>query len=733
MKEFSIFFALFSSFYIIVSQSIYSYSKEFIFQKLNNLTETEENLNNIINNISKLFDEAYAFNELSKNPPQPEFNKNYYKKINIQEKLKAINTKNINFYKFYQEVRKVTDSLEDYHITLNLDISSKLNLKEIFIFGPLNLTVQEFENKPRIFGKFLVSEEEFNFILPYFKNNETMYKIIKKNINIPIESINGIDPFEYIINFGGDYKKLKNPQATFSAKYKFFAQLGIINLLEYPLSIEDFSNFTVIYDNKDNFTTEYIFLSNIPLDNENNKNKLLINEPKLLLKNIFNKNNTDINKIKFNLNDNKIKWEYDYLGLFKCAVDEDNKVNLYFISSFISFFSIKEYIETIQNCSKLFDNNIYPIILVNNFNSGGIIYISQYLLELLCPRIAINIYGAIRKTEIIKDTTDFKEFLKSLNDNEKCDSLDYQKLIKNENKINYNDDISDILLGPLIFQGKEFRKKINSIKKNLKNKRKPTDILIYTDGYTYSAGALLIKYIQYYGGGITAGYFPYPKLENNIFDSGLSATNLFTSNNLDKLDIKEYKTLKNNYNITLEFPGIQTFFNPNDLSHPLEYEITPVDEIVNIYNPEIEYKAFINESLKIFEKYKTKCNPKNMKLVLVTDECDKIFENNYTHGGYECGENGFWTKNCVASYCDIGYIFDFNTKRCIIDICSNNSNNNKNSDFNIFFIIFLFSILIIIIIIILIFFIKIKSNKNKDYNEINSIEKQNLVESDNSN
>ena len=90
MKEISIFFALFSSFYIIVSQSIYSYSKEFIFQKLNNLTETEENLNNIINNIFKIFDEAYAFNELSKNPPQPEFNKNYYKKINIQEKLKAI-------------------------------------------------------------------------------------------------------------------------------------------------------------------------------------------------------------------------------------------------------------------------------------------------------------------------------------------------------------------------------------------------------------------------------------------------------------------------------------------------------------------------------------------------------------------------------------------------------------------------------------------------------------------
>ena len=48
---------------------------------------------------------------------------------------------------------------------------------------------------------------------------------------------------------------------------------------------------------------------------------------------------------------------------------------------------------------------------------------------------------------------------------------------------------------------------INNHKKKLKNKRKPTDILIYTDGYSFSAASTFIKYIQYYGGGIVVGFF----------------------------------------------------------------------------------------------------------------------------------------------------------------------------------------------------------------------------------
>ena len=199
----------------------------------------------------------------------------------------------------------------------------------------------------------------------------------------------------------------------------------------------------------------------------------------------------------------------------------------------------------------------------------------------------------------------------------------------------------------------------------------------------------------------------------------------------------------------------------------MEYEVTPVDEIVEIY-PKYEntynilneegYESFINESLKIFEKYKTKCNPKNNKLLLLTSDCDGKFRNNYTHGGYKCNENGTWSQECVPSYCDIGFIFDHTKHKCVIDICSDSkpeydpdpenetepysdsgSENNeesqnkseelsffsfKNTIFLILFIVFCLIIISLIIIVIVCIRIK-RGNINK---EINSIDDMNLDE-----
>ena len=110
--------------------------------------------------------------------------------------------------------------------------------------------------------------------------------------------------------------------------------------------------------------------------------------------------------------------------------------------------------------------------------------------------------------------------------------------------------------------------------------------------------------------------------------------------------------------------------------------VTPVDEIVDIYEKfdESVYDMFINESLKIFERYKIECNSKNKKLVLVSSECDGSFKNKYTHGGYECGDNGLWSKKCVPSYCDIGYIFDHKEHKCIIDICSDKQEGQEEEE-----------------------------------------------------
>ena len=114
-------------------------------------------------------------------------------------------------------------------------------------------------------------------------------------------------------------------------------------------------------------------------------------------------------------------------------------------------------------------------------------------------------------------------------------------------------------------------------------------------------------------------------------------------------------------------PAIQYFYGDFDYKYPLEYSVTPVDERVGIYEyfKANTYQLFIDEAKRILDKYKTQCNPKNKKLVLVSNECDNKFENEYTHGGYECGDDGKWTNNCVPSYCDPGYVFSYNTRKCV--------------------------------------------------------------------
>ena len=62
--------------------------------------------------------------------------------------------------------------------------------------------------------------------------------------------------------------------------------------------------------------------------------------------------------------------------------------------------------------------------------------------------------------------------------------------------------------------------------------------------------SLFLKFLQYYGGAITAGYFPNPNLNNIPYDSGSSASSLFTYKILQSFDIEKYKILEN-YNYYL--------------------------------------------------------------------------------------------------------------------------------------------------------------------------------------
>ena len=690
MKFFPIF--LFLIFYNQInyccSAYTYVYSIEEIYKILNNIKAEESDLKIIIDSFIALFNEAYAYTEVAKNPPQPSFNSTYYEKVDIINGLKNIPIKNTTMFKFYQELKLLFDKLGDQHLTINIQTSS---LKNLFFECPIQLAIRENNYKFKMFGKVRPTEDNYQ----YFRNKEEVFNIIKKNLDVPITKINGKDPFDYITEFGGSYEKFKSPQGTFRFKMYEQQRRNSRNFFDYPLPPEEFYNFTVEYQNGDNFTTDFViysyskitqnsinndvksFIENIKKKKEANitdvyKDIITFGSKKLFEKLYGNEKNTKLSFAE------SMKWDFKYLDEIACKVDESKKINIYAVLSFGTSIS-NNYINTVSECTRLFDGNIYPIMVVNILNGGGLLDNSQYLIETVSPRTTVNIYSAFRNKGLFKDTTFGNLIVNTFLDIDTCESLSYRAFKKKSKNVNYGNSVSDDILGPIFLSGMNVRRQVRNIKDQLKNPRKPTDIILFTDGFSYSATSLFLKFLQYYGGAITVGYYPNPNLENIPYDSGLSPSSILTQDSLGNLDASGLNKLKN-YNYSFVLTGSQTFYTPNDFTHPLEYEVTPVDEKVNIYiqdsddaydriNNKENYEAFIEHALGIIKKYKTQCNKDNKKLLLVTEECDGQFENSYTHGGYVCGDNGVWTQTCVASYCDFGYVFDHTKKKCIVDVC----------------------------------------------------------------
>ena len=94
-----------------------------------------------------------------------------------------------------------------------------------------------------------------------------------------------------------------------------------------------------------------------------------------------------------------------------------------------------------------------------------------------------------------------------------CQNATYDYLIKDQITVNYSDsNLSQIFY----ISNSTIHNEIESIRQTMKNKRKPTDILVLTDGYSFSSVGLYIKYLHKMGGAILAGYFGNP-YSNEVF------------------------------------------------------------------------------------------------------------------------------------------------------------------------------------------------------------------------
>ena len=360
------------------------------------------------------------------------------------------------------------------------------------------------------------------------------------------------------------------------------------------------------------------------------------------------------------------------------------------------------------------NKNNYPIIVIQDLNNGGEGFYAYILAKILN-------FNLIKSKEIgsYKFNEKTKEFLKNdeIYNLNNCKTEKLEKYFNNPSIDNYGNNIihkrTNFFYGFNLFGMHYYLR--NYTRKN----RKPTEILIYTDGYSFSSSSIFIKDIQEYGNGIIVGYNGNPsnKNKNDKFDSSQSPTAVIQIKNLNK---KYYNNLRK-YNINMNIPYYEMFndnYQNNNIIHiPREYEITKIDERSSIYGyyDDERYEEFIKEGLSIINKYNNTdyCNKDNQKLLFISEKCK--FENSYTFGGYACDKNGKWNKtNCQKSYCDEGYFFDNYKNKCVKDPCYRN--------IRLYFILGFIGVIILIIIIVLIIYFYKKKNKKIDSNiEINLV------------
>ena len=354
-----------------------------------------------------------------------------------------------------------------------------------------------------------------------------------------------------------------------------------------------------------------------------------------------------INKLK----DDKDMWDLQSEDeTIKCRVDNENQVNVFYQSSFGPE-DFNNYEDIMYKCFSKFYSNDFKIIVIEDRNGGGYTELCIPFTQYLRPKISKPSITALKSTQL--NLKNFFRTDENLNPKTCFPYTEEDNILDGPEDI-YNDGIDEVIHKRTkdielfnIFEKKILEKKRVEYLKTGKTK-KPTDILVFTDGYSFSCTSIFIKGLQVYGHGIIVGYNTRPGLDKSDFDASQSNSAVETFDISE--NVQNLRKLGFNSHITFAEE-----FEPNDKETPktpMEFLIYPVDEISTIYKAynDNRYQRFMDEAKRIFTKYEKECNPANNFLYKETEECDSKINIPKAHGGYICGEDGKWdTNQCIAS------------------------------------------------------------------------------------
>ncbi|ELP85297.1 hypothetical protein EIN_085090 [Entamoeba invadens IP1] len=682
------------------------YDVEAAFSCIDSVIIDADKATRMLADITAIF-ETYVYKDILHAPPEIEGHPNYYQKVDIDAMLKKIDTSEQPVYTFYQNIQNVFAATHDLHLSFRLT-SDKNNT---YYFDNFYATL------PFYFD--IINEGKSVVLFPSTQIKPYGGVIpdeIIANENVPITSINDLDPLAYIRNFAESYTFLKSSFGRFTYAME---TLQFKKLSSTPLDIDYLKTpIKIVFSNGNTANVNYQMLyapvsslskaaQNIVREKEQGKTV----EP-IMVSDIFGKLKRDDKAFDFESADGNLAC--------KTYTEQDKTtINVIVLKTFYPQSQVDNFYATFNSCIAQIDNNNGPIAMILPMNGGGYGDLESNIENLLAPFEDTNLIGSVR----ISPGAEFcvkHEYGAGMYDPETC---------KIRYDIDSNDTIGDWYTEPVVnwYQGySHIRSQVSLLvpenmlaARFVKNPRNPDQVMLFSDGYCYSACALLTKGMFERGSAINVGYEGDPEGDVSAFDCGQSPTAVI---GMDEMGLQEGDELATygGFMRTSFYEYFKFNLHYNEEVIPREFTLSPVDERIHIYKySEDKLPEFVDAARTIYEKYQTQCNPNNKLLTKYSKDCDSVITIEHAHGGYICGDDGKWSQTCRAAYCDVGYKFDMFNSVCVKDACDKEQSSSVSSEDSgledwAIALIFLSCVVVIAIILALIVIVAIYLTKKKE-------------------
>jgi len=363
----------------------------------------------------------------------------------------------------------------------------------------------------------------------------------------------------------------------------------------------------------------------------------------------------------------------DMRGEKQVPCEHKDGMNFITVNTFLPS-DMEGWLNEVTQCFKLFDENSDPITVILPMNGGGVVAFEQGLEHFLNPNMDYRWLTAVRKSDTAKKIFIDKNGGAGLSndtcvENKEGDKETLTKFYDTTEVDTFGNDIKHTRTAKHFLAYKSVLSPYTSYALK-KNPRKPTDIIVATDGYCFSACSIFVNNLIRKGGAIVTGFgSTYP--DDDLFVAGQCPSSVLSQELYLDADILNVN-LKHGISFGSTYYESYNITNDKSYKIPGDFDILRIDKHLGYYkfiNPNVEEMLPLLKALH--KDYQEHCNPLNHRLLLVDDKCE-VDDPNALTAGYECGGDGKWVKDvkkCKISTCKPGYVVDFETNKCVEFTC----------------------------------------------------------------